>query len=1478
MAMLDARWRSENGWALTIVCCGLLLSGAGAFFMAREITSQANQRFAQAADRVANEIEGRLKRSGLGLRGVRAFFIAAGQVNRRQFQTYVEAQNLAAEFPGVRGFGLIQRIERSDQERMVKAERADGAPGFAIRQLDNKDHNDLLVLRFIEPQAWNQGAQGLDIGSERVRRSAADHAIATGKVTMSENVTLVQDNQSTAGALLFDPLYRLDMPITNAQERRTALIGLLVSPIVVSELMQGIAAAEAGAIEFQLFDSKTPTGADNSAFYASGSVNGSPATSIAARFQRTQVLSLAQRDIRLHIVGTPLLESDISHAPAWGLLIAGSFVSFLLGLLLRQQASGRRRAEELAQEMTQDLDRLAAVVRHTSNSVCISGSDQRIQWINEGFTRISGYSMQQAQGKTPGELLGSGNADPLVLQTLSDSIAAGKSCRVEILNRAKDGHEYWIDTEIQPLRDAQGKLTGFMEIGTDITSNKAIEAALQQNENLLRLVTENMGGQLAYFDHDRRLRFANQANYDFFGGTPQSLIGCRFEEILTPRQMAHVGDAVNRVLAGEPQTYESSTVLADGHTKNTIVHLVPDLQGTTVRGFVALAVDVTLAKQEAQELARQADTLLRTALEAAGLGLVLFDAQERLVFCNENYRRLYEGDLDMLVAGNRFGDILQTSVEQGLVPEATGRESHWVAERLARFREAAGEHLRQMRDGRSVRMIERKLPEGHFVGLHLDISDLVGATEAAQESARAKGQFLANMSHEIRTPMNAILGLLALLRRTPLGTRQADYAAKTENAARAMLGLLDDILDFSKVESGKMALERRPFELDGMLQDLSVILAAGVGDKHLELLFDVDPDIPSVVVGDKLRLQQVLINLGANAVKFTEQGEVVLSLRVLERSDTTAMLQFAVRDTGIGIDTQHHTSIFSVFSQAEGSTTRRFGGTGLGLSISSKLVQLMGGKIELQSSPGEGSRFTFAIPLELPGTEATPAFGAPSVKPQLQALRALVVDDNPVARELLQSMGESLGWTVAVAERAEHGLAMLAAQAGTPSAFQVVLIDWKMPAMDGWQACERIRQMEGLARSALILMVTVQGREMLAQRSRQDSALLDGYLVKPITASMLARAVDVARFGVDGEAPGMKAAPVELEQRLSGLRVLLAEDNQGLQEVMRELLNAEGAIVHIAPDGQAALDILAACANAIDVVLMDLQMPVMDGLTATRHIRSIPDLKALPIIAMTANAMASNRQACLAAGMNDHVGKPFELDNLVAVLRGHCGLADAVPPLDVPTAGDWPIAFEMAATESGIELQAAVRRMGGRTDVYLRMLGLLREEIDRAPAELHASQVAQDTEAIGMLLHSLRGQSASLGATRLSAGLTEAEMLLRQQPRQVDNAIVVEKAVSYLLAARPAIQVLLEALVGKPEYCDATAEPATPTTGLRQELQRLVVQLRESDMAATDTIQDLCQRYGGHPVGRELRMTQDAIDRLDFSRAVQQCNELIETY
>jgi len=387
------------------------------------------------------------------------------------------------------------------------------------------------------------------------------------------------------------------------------------------------------------------------------------------------------------------------------------------------------------------------------------------------------------------------------------------------------------------------------------------------------------------------------------------------------------------------------------------------------------------------------------------------------------------------------------------------------------------------------------------------------ARVTAEQASLAKSQFLANMSHELRTPMNAILGMLQLLDGTELNDKQRGYTHNTASAARSLLSLLNDILDFSKVEAGKMTLDPRPFRTDQLLRDLSVILSANVGSKTIEVLFDVDPAVPHAVVGDDMRLQQVLINLGGNAVKFTEKGEVVIRLRLKATNGDRAFVEFAVSDTGIGIAPENQAHIFSGFSQAEASTTRRFGGTGLGLAICQRLVGLMGGTLQLHSTHGEGSNFFFTIPLQL-----APPVELVSPRHPLLAQRALVVDDNLVARTLLATMARSLGWEVDVADSGPEALRQVQARREAGAPYQVIFMDWRMPEWDGWETTRRIREATQ-GTGPLILMVSANGRAMMAERTADEQALLNGFLVKPVTASMLLDAV------MDAQPPAPRPPP-----------------------------------------------------------------------------------------------------------------------------------------------------------------------------------------------------------------------------------------------------------------------------------------------------------------------------------------------------------------
>ncbi len=682
-------------------------------------------------------------------------------------------------------------------------------------------------------------------------------------------------------------------------------------------------------------------------------------------------------------------------------------------------------------------------------------------------------------------------------------------------------------------------------------------------------------------------------------------------------------------------------------------------------------------------------------------------------------------------------------------------------------------HFRTRVEGR-VRWVEAlttatRRPDGTRVlhGAWRDITELVEAQHVARAAANAKSAFLANMSHEIRTPMNAILGMARLALASEMQERPRRYVQKMERAAQSLLGIIKDILDFSKIEAGKLDMERAPFDLHEVMDSLASMVGLQAEEKGLELVFLLPPEVPTALVGDALRLGQVLVNLGGNAVKFTDRGEVTLSVELLGRTEQRATLRFAVRDTGVGMDAAQRERLFRPFEQVDSSASRRHGGTGLGLAISSHLVRQMGGQMEVRSQPQQGSEFSFAAEFELQPQQ-------PELRlPALQGRRLLLLDDHPGARAALTDMASSLGM---VPECAQDGWdllrrATLQAQAGQP--YELALIDRDMPGMDGLQCAQQL----GDALPVVLLTAGLNGDELL-QRLQQAGAQRRQVLAKPVTPLGLRRAC-LQALGLapppaaDADADEQGRPPQA--QVLAGRRVLLVEDNLINQELAAELLQGAGMQVTVAENGQDALERLQRL--DFDVVLMDCQMPVMDGYEATRAIRAQPRWAQLPVIAMTANAMASDRERAFAAGMDDHIAKPIDVPRMFEVLARWLG------PGGTPRALVPPPPADPLSAVPGLDLAVGRASAGHNEPLYRRLLLRFREMHRSFGAQMQEA-LASDPVKARRLAHDLRSVAGALGMGPLSQAAGRLEEAAREGAGQA-------QALAAVLAL---LQPLIEAL------------------------------------------------------------------------------------
>ncbi len=966
--------------------------------------------------------------------------------------------------------------------------------------------------------------------------------------------------------------------------------------------------------------------------------------------------------------------------------------------------------------------------------------------------------------------------------------------------------------------------------------------------------------------------FVSEGITRLFGSTPREYLENPYlwRDRVHPDDVPRINDWVDKMFESDKRALEYRIRRPDGtyFWVNDEQYVLRDNDGKPIE-IVGSWTDITERKEaeEARERARQRLDLL---LRAAPVVVYSFSATGNFAptFVSASIGPMLGYRVDEYLKG---ADFWRSRVHPDDLPEIEAKQSDVFrhGEHLTeyRFRKKDGtycwvsdeQQLIRDKNGRPIEVVgswsdidARKAAERAFQAAQ---EELKKATAAALEASEAKSAFLANMSHEIRTPMNAIIGLSHLALRTDLTPRQRDYVLKIKSSGQHLLGIINDILDFSKIEAGKLSIENIDFDLDKVLENVGNLMSEKASAKGLELIFEVEPAVSAHFRGDPLRLGQILINFCNNAVKFTDSGEVAVKVRVLEDSADAQLVEFSVSDTGIGMTEAQIERLFRAFEQADASTTRKYGGTGLGLAISKQLTELMGGQVSVESEPGKGSTFRFTARLGKGIALARPRL----LQSDLSGRRVLIIDDNHHARAVLATMLTNMSLVADEAASGEEAIGMIRQAARAGRGYEIVFIDWQMPGMNGVETGKRILALPDLEPSPHLVMVTAYGREEVLKQAEEVG--FENVLIKPVTSSILFDTAVVA-LGADSSNMEIAAAGPSFDiDRMSGARILLVEDNEINQEVAIGQLEDAKAFVDLAENGEVALEMIRA--NDYDAVLMDMQMPVMDGIEATRVIRSNPRFRDLPIIAMTANAMASDRIMCLEAGMNDHIAKPIDPDQLFGVLLRWIRRTDGDGGPARGTAAH-PEASQADSIElavPGIDIIAGLKRSGGNRKRYETLLRKFAEQQSGASAAIDAALAKGDAATAERTAHSLKGVAATLGANALSEAASRAEAAIKSGkdagPEVRTLAVLLETMLPDLRAALPEDG-------GSNGAGGRAGDPAR----VQQPLAKLKQLLETDDGEAADFIVDAGPCLAGVLTPSEMNTLSDSVGKFEFDAAL----------
>ena len=1012
----------------------------------------------------------------------------------------------------------------------------------------------------------------------------------------------------------------------------------------------------------------------------------------------------------------------------------------------------------------------------------------------------------------------------------------------------------------------------------DITEMQEAAEDLQKKEAQFRTLVENIPGTTyrCLLDENWTMLFISNEIEHLSGYPASDFIGEKpartFADIMHPDDIEPIWENANRAIREQkPYSNEYRVIDREGETHYVYAkgQAVYDQDGSPLY-LDGTIFDFTERKM-AEEALAEAEERSRLLLESVGEGIFGVDVNGLLTFINPAGASMLGYSTEEMI-GERVHSLIHHTKADGAdypVEECLMYQS--FTEGVTGTRD---DEVLWHKDGSSFPVLYNSVPvrndEEELVGSVIVFHDITErkkaaeelqiAKEKAEEATKAKSDFLANMSHEIRTPMNAIIGMSYLALKTDLDKKQRNYIEKVHRSGDSLLGIINDILDFSKIEAGKMDMESIDFRMEDVMDNLANLVGLKAEEKGVELLFDTAADVPMALIGDPLRVGQILVNLGNNAVKFTDEGQIVVSMRVKEISDESVTLHFMVRDSGIGMTPEQVDKLFQAFSQADSSTSRKYGGTGLGLTISKRLAEMMGGKIWVESEAGKGSAFQFTATFG-----RTPGEWSGRVKPtlpELDGLRVLAVDDNATAREILVDILKSFDFEVESVASGKLALELLESSA---KPFDVILMDWMMPKMDGVETTRQIQQR--LDSPPPVIMVTAYGREEAHEAS--EGVVFAGILSKPVTPSSLLDGIMEA-LGHELERVDHRGSEDESEatNKLRGARVLLVEDNEINQELAMELLTTNGIIVEVANNGQEALDMLDKA--LFDGVLMDCQMPVMDGYEATQKIRQQESFKDLPVLAMTANAMAGDREKVIEAGMNDHIAKPINVRDMFATM------AKWITPFNPVAESEVVVEKEEVASEGipelpGIDTKAGMATTQGNTKLYRKLLTKFRDAEAGFAEQFRAALSDDDPIAPERTAHTLKGVAGNIGAKAVQEAAKELEAACKEK-REAEEIDRLLKAVNAELS--PVLAGLAE--IDKSENKVGKGTESLDVEQFSLLLDKLRPLLEDDDTAASEVLDEVLELPGMEAHRSVLKELSKAIDEYDFEEALAVLEKMVQ--